>query len=72
MSTLTNTPFPLPEGLIRAVQAAYAHPPRAYHSFAHAQEVLAHVGEVTAGPGWRPCKLKLDLAGPRERPRLGF
>lgn len=53
MSTLTITPFQLPEGLIRAVQAAYAHPPRAYHSFAHAQEVLAHVGEVTAGPGWK-------------------
>lgn len=53
MSTLTNTPFELPEGLIRAVQAAYAHPPRAYHSFAHVQEVLGHVGEVTAGPGWK-------------------
>lgn len=52
MSTLTITPSALPEGLIRVVQAAYAHPPRAYHSFAHAQEVLAHVGEVTAGPGW--------------------
>lgn len=53
MSTLTNTPFELPEGLIRAVQAAYALPPRAYHSFAHVQEVLAHVGEVTGGPGWK-------------------
>jgi predicted metal-dependent HD superfamily phosphohydrolase len=53
MSTLTNTPFEVPEGLIRAAQAAYAHPPRAYHSFDHVQEVLGHVGEVTAGPGWR-------------------
>lgn len=53
MSTLTNTPFELPEGLLRAVQAAYAHPPRAYHSFAHVQEVLGHVGEVTSGPGWK-------------------
>lgn len=52
MSTLTNIPFELPEGLIRAVRAAHAHPPRAYHSFAHVQEVLGHVGEVTAGPGW--------------------
>lgn len=53
MSTLTNSPFELPEGLIRSVQAAYASPPRAYHSFAHVQEVLAHVGDVTAGPGWK-------------------
>ena len=53
MSTLTNSPFEIPEGLLRAVQAAYDQPPQAYHSFAHVQEVLGHVGEVTVGPGWR-------------------
>lgn len=52
MSTLTS-PLDLPEGLLRAVHAAYAQPPRAYHSFAHVQEVLRHLAEVTAGPGWR-------------------
>lgn len=52
MSTLT-TPTELPEGLMRAVHSAYAQPPpRAYHSFAHVQEVLRHLAEVTAGPGW--------------------
>ncbi|MBI5481888.1 MAG: hypothetical protein HY906_23735 [Deltaproteobacteria bacterium] len=53
MSTLTKAPLELPEGLIRAVHAAYAHPPRAYHSFAHVQEVLRHFDAVGAGPGWR-------------------
>lgn len=52
MSTLTNTPFDVPEGLMRAVISAYAHPPRAYHSFAHVQEVLGHYRDVTDGPGW--------------------
>lgn len=52
MSTLTNTPFDIPEGMLRALLAAYATPPRAYHSFTHVQEVLRHMAEVTAGPGW--------------------
>ncbi len=53
MSTLTISPPELPEGLWRAVTAAYSQPPRAYHSFAHAEEVLRHVASVTAaGPGW--------------------
>jgi hypothetical protein len=37
-----------------------------------ARATRSKVLQVTAGPGWRPCKLKLDLAGSRERPRLGF
>ena len=49
MSTLTNPPLAIPEGLLRAVIAAYAHPPRAYHSFAHVQEVLKHFHTV---PAW--------------------
>ncbi len=50
MSTLTNTPLPIPEGLERALIDAYAHPPRAYHSFGHVQEVLKHFHSV---PSWQ-------------------
>jgi predicted metal-dependent HD superfamily phosphohydrolase len=50
---LTHTPVSLPDALIQAVQTAYMNPPRAYHSFAHVQEVLSHIEEVTVGPGWR-------------------
>ena len=61
MSTLTNTlpselslaGLDLPEGLVRAVIAAYATPPRAYHSFVHVQEVLRHFHDVARGPGWQ-------------------
>ncbi|MFZ5440675.1 MAG: hypothetical protein ACOZQL_11750 [Myxococcota bacterium] len=49
---MTNTPLSIPDGLQRAVESAYATPPRAYHSFAHVQEVLRHVATVSAGPGW--------------------
>jgi predicted metal-dependent HD superfamily phosphohydrolase len=50
MSTLTNPPLAIPEGLMRSVIAAYAQPPRAYHSFAHVQEVLRHYHSV---PAWK-------------------
>ncbi|MDP2275884.1 MAG: hypothetical protein Q8N23_19890 [Archangium sp.] len=51
MSTLTNSlPLTLSEGLMRAVTAAYAVPPRAYHSFSHVQEALKHFQTV---PAWR-------------------
>lgn len=50
MSTLTDPPLPIPEGLMRSLIAAYAHPPRAYHSFTHVQEVLRHYATV---PGWQ-------------------
>lgn len=57
MSTLTNTPLQIPEGMVRAVVAAYARPPRAYHSFTHVQEVVRHFHDVTAtGPGWQHPK----------------
>lgn len=35
-----------------ALQAAYATPVRAYHSFDHVQEVLRHYLQVANGPGW--------------------
>jgi predicted metal-dependent HD superfamily phosphohydrolase len=53
MSTLTNSPLAVPDALLRAVQAAHLHPPRAYHDFSHVQEVLARLDEVASGPGWR-------------------
>lgn len=46
-------PIRLPAGQLAALEVAYSTPPRAYHSFAHVQEVLWHYGEVDAGPGWR-------------------
>jgi predicted metal-dependent HD superfamily phosphohydrolase len=40
---------PLPESLVPALRAAYAKPPRAYHSFEHVLEVLGHFMRV---PAW--------------------
>lgn len=61
VSTLTITadflPLEPPEGLMRALLAAYAEPPRAYHSFAHVLEVLKHLATV---PTWsRPSDVFL-------------
>lgn len=50
MSTLTNG---LPETLLRAAEAAYGRPPRAYHSWTHVQEVLRHLSTV---PRWEHQK----------------
>jgi len=45
--------MPLPAGQLAELHAAYAHPPRAYHSWAHALAVLQHCQTVAEGPGWR-------------------
>lgn len=45
----TFSPLPIPEGLMRSLQAAYRAPPRAYHHFGHVQEVLTHLATV---PSW--------------------
>lgn len=45
-------PQRLPEVQTAALSAAYAQPPRAYHSLAHVGEVLRHYREVATGPGW--------------------
>jgi predicted metal-dependent HD superfamily phosphohydrolase len=56
------TPLPLPQDLLDAVQAAYAEPPRAYHNYAHVQEVLGHYEEVAHGPGWnQPEEVRLAV-----------
>ena len=49
----THPSVALPVAQWDALRAAYATPPRAYHNFAHVQEVLRHYDDVAAGPGWR-------------------
>ena len=49
----THPSVELPVAQWDALRAAYATPPRAYHNFAHVQEVLRHYDDVAAGPGWR-------------------
>lgn len=54
--------MPLPTDLLDAVQSAYATPPRAYHNFAHVEEVLRHYDEVANGPGWnQPEEVRLAV-----------
>lgn len=56
-----STP-PLPPGMLDALEAAYAAPPRAYHNFNHVEEVLRHYNEVAQGPGWRqPEEVRLAV-----------
>lgn len=44
------------------LEAAYANPPRAYHNFAHVDEVMRHWTQVDAGPGWRqPVETRLAV-----------
>ncbi len=43
----------LPAGQLADVHAAYATPPRAYHSARHVNDVFDHYAAVAAGPGWR-------------------
>lgn len=55
-------PLSLPPEQLAALQAAYATPPRAYHNFAHVEEVLRHYEDVAAGPGWtQPAEAKLAV-----------
>ena len=58
----TSAPFAVPPGLVDALAAAYAQPPRAYHNIEHVHEVLAHYADVAAGPGWsRPREVFLAV-----------
>jgi predicted metal-dependent HD superfamily phosphohydrolase len=45
-------PFELPEGCEAALRAAYARPPRVYHTADHVAEVVAEYERVADGPGW--------------------
>ena len=50
-------PIELPAQALAELEAAYSTPPRAYHNFAHVQEVLRHYDEAAAGAGWeRPVE----------------
>jgi predicted metal-dependent HD superfamily phosphohydrolase len=52
----------IPGEQLAALQAAYASPPRAYHNFAHVEEVLRHYDEVAGGPGWnQPAEVRLAV-----------
>jgi predicted metal-dependent HD superfamily phosphohydrolase len=55
-------PLPLPPAQVAALQASYATPPRAYHNFAHVEEVLHHYEDVASGPGWnQPMEVRLAV-----------
>ena len=52
----------LPEGMLHALEGAYARPPRAYHNFNHVAEVLRHYQAVADGPGWaQPLEVRLAV-----------
>src|SRR5690606_509573 len=52
----------LPQGMVHALEAAYARPARAYHNFNHVNEVLRHYQAVADGPGWvRPMDVRLAV-----------
>jgi len=52
----------LPTDQWAALREAYATPPRAYHNFAHVEEVLRHYDEVASGPGWeQPEEVRLAV-----------
>ena len=52
----------LPAGLVAELKAAYATPPRAYHSFDHVREVIGHYDTVATGPGWmQPVEVLLAV-----------
>jgi predicted metal-dependent HD superfamily phosphohydrolase len=50
--TLPDAPLDIPRGQQILLEAAYSTPVRAYHNYAHVQEVLRHYADVAAGPGW--------------------
>jgi len=53
MTALPPGPLPLPAGLVAELAAAYAEPPRHYHTFAHATEVARRWREVADAGLWR-------------------
>lgn len=53
MNLVAQSPLPLSDALLAELRAAYAAPPRAYHSFSHVEEVAAHFDEVARTSGWR-------------------
>ncbi|HEY0502176.1 MAG TPA: hypothetical protein VGD42_01670 [Lysobacter sp.] len=55
-------PFDVPDAQLDALKGAYSTPPRAYHNFAHVEEVLRRYDEAASGPGWRqPVEVALAV-----------
>lgn len=62
MSAPDDLALAVPPAQWRALEAAYAMPTRAYHHIGHVHEVLRHVADVAAGPGWRqPAEVQLAV-----------
>ncbi len=64
MSGLDETPAPLtlPPAMRAALEAAYAEPPRAYHSLAHVAALLCLYHEVAQTSGWaQPVEVYLAI-----------
>jgi predicted metal-dependent HD superfamily phosphohydrolase len=52
----------VPSALVATLQEAYRTPPRAYHSWAHVEEVMRHWQAVASGPGWKqPREVQLSV-----------
>ncbi|HJR75221.1 MAG TPA: hypothetical protein VJ806_16475 [Luteimonas sp.] len=52
-----SAPIELPAEAFAELEGFYATPPRAYHNYAHVQEVLKHFSEAGEGVGWdRPIE----------------
>ena len=55
-------PVTLPPAMRAALEAAYAQPPRAYHSFAHVEALLRLYAEVAETTGWaQPAEVYLAM-----------
>lgn len=55
-------PIDIPAPMAASLQAAYAHPPRAYHHFGHVQDVLLEHERVARDVGWsRPVETTLAV-----------
>lgn len=55
-------PLEIPDPMADALEAAYAHPPRAYHHFGHVRDVLGEHARVAGDVGWsRPVETALAV-----------
>ncbi|HUJ63767.1 MAG TPA: hypothetical protein VLX92_34945 [Kofleriaceae bacterium] len=63
MLSCRHQPLALPAPLVRALEAAYGEPHRAYHTAAHVAEVLAEYDRVADELGWhQPAEVYVAIA----------